>query len=206
MDFAKIFARIKAILTKPKTEWPVIAAEPSTIKGLYTGYLVVVVALPAIAQFIRFSLVGFGTPTAMVRVPIGAGIAQMVLIYLLTLLLVYLVTLVVNALAPSFGGQKDTVQAAKAIAYAWTSFWIGGIAVIVPWIGRLIMLAGLVYGVYLMYLGLPRTMKCPAEKSAGYTAACVIVAIVLGLVFFLIASAIVGATSFLQSSHLAPWG
>ena len=34
MDFAKIIARIKAILTTPKTEWPVVATEPASVSGL----------------------------------------------------------------------------------------------------------------------------------------------------------------------------
>jgi hypothetical protein len=34
MDFGKIIDRIKNILTTPKTEWPVIAAEPATVNGL----------------------------------------------------------------------------------------------------------------------------------------------------------------------------
>ena len=51
-------------------------------------------------------------------------------------------------------------------------------------LGGLIALAGLVYGIYLLYLGLPQTMKCPPERSAGYTAVAVIIAIVAGWVLF----------------------
>ena len=41
MDFGKIMARARAILTTPKTEWPVIAAEQATVQGLYTSYILV---------------------------------------------------------------------------------------------------------------------------------------------------------------------
>ncbi|RAX14682.1 YIP1 family protein, partial [Pseudarthrobacter sp. AG30] len=58
MDFGKIIERIKAILTTPKTEWPVVAAEATSVNGLYSGYIAVVAALPIIASFIKGSLIG----------------------------------------------------------------------------------------------------------------------------------------------------
>lgn len=188
MDFGKIVARARAVLATPKTEWPVIAAEPASVQGLYTDYILVVAALPAIAGFIKHSLIGFSLLGVTARASVGAGLAGMVLQYLLSLALVYVMSLIVNALAPNFGAQKDPVQALKAVAYAWTASWVAGAAVILPWIGWLIALAGGVYAIYLLYLGLPATMKNPADKSGGYTAVAVIIGIVLGW----IASAIVG--------------
>ena len=186
MDFAKIIARIKAILTTPKTEWPVVATEPASVSGLYTGYIVVVAALPAIAHFIKSSLIGYSAFGMTVRSSFGGGIASLVLGYVLSLVLVYVMALIVNALAPSFGGQKDMTQALKVVAYSWTASWIAGIAVILPWIGWLIALAGAIYAIYLLYLGLPSTMKCTPEKAGGYTAVSVIIAIVLGWIVSLI--------------------
>ncbi len=188
MDFGKIVARARAILVTPKTEWPVVAAEPATVQGLYTDYILVVAALPAIAGFIKNSLIGFSLLGITARSSIGAGLAGMVLQYLLSLALVYVMSLIANALAPNFGGQKDPVQALKAVAYAWTASWVAGVAVILPWIGWLIAIAGGVYAIYLLYLGLPATMKSPADKAGGYTA----VTVLIGIVLSWIASAIVG--------------
>jgi hypothetical protein len=41
---------------------------------------------------------------------------------------------------------------------------------IVPWLGTLTALAGVAYSIYLLHLGLPRTMGCPPERAAAYTA------------------------------------
>ena len=73
--------------------------------------------------------------------------------------------LIIDALAPTFGGTQDRVQALKTIAYCYTASWIAGIAVILPFIAVLIMLAAGIYGIYLLYLGLPHTMKCPQDKA-----------------------------------------
>ncbi|NMW23754.1 Yip1 family protein [Rhodanobacter soli] len=195
MDFGKIVERIKAILTTPRTEWPAAAAEPATVQGLYAGYIAIVAALPIIAGFIKGSLIGTGAFGITVRTPIGMGIVGMVLHYVLALAIVYVVALIINALAPTFGGQKDMVQALKTVAYSWTASWIAGIAVIVPWLGWLIAIAGAIYAIYLLYLGLPHTMKCPPEKAGGYTAVSVIIAIVLSWIVGAIVVGVIGTAA-----------
>lgn len=186
MDSAKLIARAKNILTTPRTEWPVAAAEPATVNGLYTGYIAIIAALPVIAQFIKSSLIGTSFLGVTVRAGIGAGIGRMILGYILSLVLVYVMALIINALAGTFGARPNLIQALKTVAYAWTAWWIAGIGVIVPWLGLLILLAGGIYSIYLLYLGLPHTMQCPAEKTGGYTAVSVIIAIVLGWIVSLI--------------------
>jgi len=195
MDFGKIVERIKAILTTPRTEWPAAAAEPATVQNLYAGYIAIVAALPIIAGFIKGSLIGTGAFGITVRTPIGMGIVGMVLHYVLVLAIVYVVALIINALAPTFGGQKDMVQALKTVAYSWTASWIAGIAVIVPWLGWLIAIAGAIYAIYLLYLGLPHTMKCPPEKAGGYTAVSVIIAIVLSWIVGAIVVGVIGTAA-----------
>jgi hypothetical protein len=195
MDFGNLIARIKAILTTPQTEWPVIAGEPATVNGLYRHYILIVAALPVIAHFIRHSLIGYGGWGMHLHTPLGVGLLSLVLYYLLSLALTYVVALIVDALAPTFGGQKDPVQALKTVAYAWTAGWVGGIAVIIPWLGWLVALASLIYGIYLLYLGLPHTMRCPAEKAAGYTAVTVIVSIVLSWIVALIVTGLIGTAA-----------
>lgn len=186
MDIAKLVERVKSILLSPRSEWPVIAAEPATVKGLYTGYVMILAAIPAVFGFIKGSLIGHGMFGVTVTTSIAAGIVGMVMGYVLGLVMLYVVALVINALAPTFDGQKDQVQAVKAAGYAWTAAWVAGIAVIVPWLGWLVALAGGVYSIYLLFIGLPHTMKCPPEKAAGYTALSVVIAVVLSWILALV--------------------
>jgi len=182
MDFGKLVARVSAILTTPKTEWPVIAGEPTTVADLYKNYLLIMAAIPAVFGFIRQSLIGVSIPSGgTFRLGIGAGLASMILSYVLALAMIYVAALITNALALTFGGQKNQIQALKAIAYAYTASFVAGIGQVVPWLGLLIGLAGAVYSIYLLYLGLPHTMQCPQERATGYTATIVIIAFVLSL-------------------------
>jgi hypothetical protein len=180
MQVANLIGRAKSILVTPRTEWPVIAAEPDTIRGIYTGYIMVLAAIPAVKLLLTLRYLGVSV------LPLA------VTTYVLSLVGTFLVALLVDALAPTFGGQKDRVQSLKVVAYAYTAAWVAAVIGIVPGLGLLSALAGLVYGLYLLYLGLPFTMKCPAEKSAGYTAVTVIVAIVVSIALGVIVRSIGG--------------
>lgn len=201
MDFNKLIARVKAILLTPKTEWPVIAGEPATVADLYKNYIVVLAALPALAGFIKGSVLGYGIPgVAHFRTPIGMGLTAAVVGYVLSLAVTYVMALIIDALAPNFGAQKNPVQALKAAAYAWTASWVAGIGVLVPFLGWLVALAGLAYAIYLLYLGLPHTMQCPPEKAGGYTAVSVVIGIVLSWLAALVVGGIVGTGAVMSGA------
>ena len=119
---SNLIGRVQNILLTPKTEWPVIAAEPETVGGLYTKYILLVSALGPVAMFLRYSVFGVGVPfVGTYRMGMGAGIGMAVSSYVLGLIAVFLFSLIINVLAPTFGGQKDGVQALKAAAYAATA-------------------------------------------------------------------------------------
>jgi hypothetical protein len=193
LDLNKLVARAKAMLLTPKTEWPVVATEPTTVADLYKGYIIPLAALPVIFGFLQMSVIGTTVPFGgTYRMGIGAGLTSMVVTYVLSLVSVYVTALIINGLAPTFGGQKDSIQALKVMAFASTASWVAGVAQIVPGLGWLIMIAGGIYSIYLLYLGLPHLMKCPPDKAGGYTAVVVIVAIVLYFVVFMVVGTVAG--------------
>src|ERR1700676_4474946 len=166
----KVITRAKSMLMSPRAEWPLVAAEPDTVGGLYSGYIAVVAAIPAIVHFLSSTLIGVSVPfLGAFRVPLAAGITTAVLRYVLSLIGTFVVALIVDALAPSFGGEKNRVQALKTVAYSYTAYWVASIIGIIPGLGLLAALAGGIYSIYLLNMGLPFTMKCPPEKAIGYT-------------------------------------
>ena len=189
---SNLVARVQNILMTPKTEWPVIAAEPETTSGLYTRYILIVSALGPIAMFLKGTLIGTSTFLGTFRMDMGTGLKWAVLVYAIGLIGIYLWSLIINALAPTFGAQKDPVQALKTAAYAATAAWVGGVAQIIPWIGWLVGFAAAIYSIFLLYLGLPHTMKAPADRAGAYTAVTIIVAIVLSWILWSIAWRVAG--------------
>jgi len=194
MDFNKLIARVKNILLTPKTEWPVIAGEQETVQSLFTNYIMILAAIPAVVQLLKLSIIGISIPIVggTYRLGIGMGITQMVVAYVVALGVCYLMMLIVDALAPTFGGEKNQVQALKSIAYANTAGWIASVLGLVGLLGSLAALAAAIYGIYLLYIGLPSTMKCPQEKAGGYAAATIIIGFVLSLVLGMVLASVTG--------------
>src|SRR3546814_1948292 len=95
-------------------------------------YFMILAAIPAVFGFIKGSLIGHSLFGVTVTTSILSGLVAMVFSYVLSLVMLYVVALIINALAPTFGGQKDQLQAVKVIGYAWTAAWVAGIATIVP--------------------------------------------------------------------------
>ena len=181
--------RAKAILLTPQKEWPVIEAESTSPASLYTGYIVPLAAVPAVSSLIGLTVFGISLLGTSFRVPIGDALPRVAVQYVLTLVGVFIMALIVDALAPTFGGTKSQIQALKLMAYASTASWVAGIFMIIPALGILALVGGL-YSLYLLYIGLPVMMKAPPDKALGYTVAAIVAAIVVFAVIGLVTARI----------------
>lgn len=198
---ASLVDRVKNILVSPKTEWARIDAEPATIGGIYTSYVVILAAIGPIALLIGQQVIGISVLGVSFKPSISYSVGTAVLTYVLSLVTVYVSALIIDALAPSFGGTKDPVKAFKVAAYASTASWVCGIFQILPMLAMLALLGGL-YGLYLLYLGLPRLMRVSDDKAVGYT----VVVIVVQIVLYFIVAMIIGALVVSFFGALGPMG
>jgi Yip1 domain len=183
-----IVDRAKNIIMKPADEWNVIAGEPASVGGLFTGYAMILAAIPLVAGILftgvlglsAASFGGMGGGAMAMGVTAVAGMA--VIGYVLSLVTLYLMSLIVNAVSPSFNGKSDMTQSAKLMTYASTPTWVAGLVSWIPILGGLLSLAAIAYVVYLIYLGLKPVLGVPQEKVAGFTVVIVLIYIVLSLV------------------------
>jgi len=178
-----LLARVKNILLSPSTEWPVIAAESTSASAIYLSYVAPLVAIGVLATFIGHSVTG--TPFVGLRLGMVGGLVHAILSFLLSFVGVFLIALIVDLLAPSFGGQRDSLAALKVTAYSFTPGWVAAVLNIFPPLGILAIIAAF-YGLYLLYLGIPVLMRSPQEKSIGYTVVTVICAMAMWFVIGLL--------------------
>lgn len=162
MDFNAIIKRVINLITKTKEEWDAIQGESLTIKDIYLKFAIILYAVPSVALFIGWLILG---------VPFGMSIVMAVFLYVITIGVLFLMGLLVDVLAPAFGGTKDMVSSQKLAVFSLVPYGVLGVLFILP-IGSgfggglfyLIMLVSL-FSFYLMYLGAPKLKNIPNQQD-----------------------------------------
>ncbi len=185
-----LIERVKNIILTPKTEWPKIAIEEQSLTTVITNYVVPLVLIGAAATFIGYGLIGINYGFFRMS-GIEWGIKMAVIQVLSALIGVIVTAFVVDALAPSFGSEKNINKSAQLVAYGYTPAFIGAIFNIFPAIALIGSLFSL-YGIYLMYLGLGPIKKTPDDKKVIYLVVTIVALIVVYFIIGLILGSILG--------------
>jgi len=170
--------RAKAMLLDPLAEWARIERETGDPAFVLSRYVAVLALIPAVFGFIGTSLIGVvvadGTT---VRTPVFNGLFGAVFGYVMTCATVLLLGLIIDLVAPLFGGRRDFDSAFKLAVYSFTPVWLAGVFLVLPGL-RFLMLSGF-YGAYVLWLGLPRLIKVPEQKTPSFVVLIVVCACLL---------------------------
>lgn len=172
----RLLDRVKRITLSPKTEWDIIEQESTSVFDLYRHHIMILAAVPAIANFLGNWLFGFSRASGWVHMSFTGSFTRALVQYALTLPMIYLVALVVSKAASSFEGKQNDLNALKLVAYSYTPAWLAGVFGLIPGLRWLDFLG--LYSVYLFYVGVARLMKCREDYVDVYT----LTAAVAGLV------------------------
>ena len=160
--------RLKGILFEPRTEWPKIAAEPATTQSIYVGWVMILAAVGPLSILIT---------RGETRTQTAVGL------YIMTLIVTFILALIVDTLAPAFGGTKDFVEALKLAAYSYTAAWIAAVFQILGVAGAVLALLATIYSWYTFYVGAPVLKKCASDKAIPFTIVVVLCGFALGFLF-----------------------
>jgi uncharacterized membrane protein len=169
------------ICLRPIEVWPEIKQERSGVRELYESYAAILAGMPAAAHFIGITVVGISFLGTRYRAPFLPALGYAVLSYCFSLAGLYLFALAAFGLAPRFGSRHSFLNAMKLGVYSSTPCWIGGILFVVPALMPVAILLSL-YGIYLLYLGLPVLMETPVERRPLYLAALVAVGVAISAI------------------------
>ena len=181
-----MIARLVKLFTDPRGYWTEVIAQPGDIKQLLVPQMLILAGVPALALFLGLILTfgrwGFGSAA------MGA-LLQLLLSYPLSLLTWIGLGYIIDGLAPSFAAQKAIGQSMKLAAGTIIPMWLGGILHLtgIPYLGVAGSLAGLAYGGYVLYLGLPTMNGTAPEKAVGYTAATIGILFVVSMLVLVVA-------------------
>lgn len=168
--------------------------DATPVNTVIINYVAVLAAIPFIATLIGdlwyYSLFGAA----------GYAFVTAVLTYILDVVAVFVVGFVIWKLAPTFGAVADQSRATLLAAFVFTPVFLISIVNIIPFIGA-ITIVGLIYGLYILYAGLPIMLDTKSDKVLGYF----ITVIVATIIVYGVIAAIIGAVAaalFLTSSGI----
>ena len=196
-----IVERAKNIILKPTDEWNVIASEPATIGGLFTGYAMPLALIPLVSTILFTGLLGISAADMMgfgggMPLDLMAIAGMAILSLIVSLVSLFVMGTMVKLVSPSFNGTSDKVQAMKLMAYASTPSWVVALLSWIPFLGAVLGFAAMAYVVYLIYCGLNPVMGIPKEKLAGFTVVIVLIYVVVALIMSGIVAALLYSTFF----------
>lgn len=173
MDIQSTADRVKGILLEPRSEWDKIKTEVTSNKELILFY---VLPFAAIAALISLFAIWLGTYLGF------ALVLRFAVLKLVTpLISVIVAAVVINELAETFDSVKNLNNAFKLVAYSYTPYLLVEIIVSISWTLGFLSFLGL-YGVYLLWVGLPKMMETPEDRRLVYIIAALVVILVLEVV------------------------
>ncbi|MCA3362379.1 MAG: DUF1282 family protein [Roseomonas sp.] len=172
-------AKAKGLLVEPGKTWDGIAAEPMTLGGVFTSYVLPLAAIPSIGSAIGTFLAG--------NMP---NLQQILVNYVIALVAVLIMGKVMPLVAVRLGAVPDGIAGMKLAAFAPTGAWVGGLALIVPSIGQLLALVGAFYTLYLFYDGAQRLFPVPPERARVLGLSAVVASFLIGMLLALGGSAL----------------
>ena len=176
MDIIKIVDQTKDLIINPKGTLKKLKNKKVNRNDIII-YLAVVGFPTFLGIFIGLGIYGFW----------AQAFVRAIVFYILAIGGILFFGYIYNEFAPNFKSKKNLMQSVKLIAYSSTPWLLAGILWIVPLNGIWVLsfLAGL-YGVYILYLGLPIYLETPNDQQAPYLLfGIILMAIVMAITAYL---------------------
>lgn len=194
-NLKSMLERIKDLVLKPQVTWTEINNEEMTVSSLFKEYLLILAAVPAIAQLLGRWIVGIPIPfgVGFVKLSFFASLVNALVSYVLTVAAIWAFAKVLQFDARVlFASADEEVKAFKISVFSAAPYLVAGIVYLIPSLGVIVILVGL-YCLYLIYAGLPLVMETPKEKVLPYMIVIIITIVVLAIIIGTISSLILNA-------------
>jgi hypothetical protein len=189
------------LVVQPKAELTRAAVEPATQAGLIGGYAAILALLPAIGGLLGVFIATLRYLSAFASILLGSIISILLLYAVRDLGLTVLMGVIFAALAPNFGGQRNSIGALKLAVYAATPIWImmflGGLLSFTPApLEYLFMIIGFGYAGFIIYVGAKPLLGVPEQQAPAVAAIGTIVWLVLYILLTYVLGALIGAFAY----------
>ena len=192
MDFNKIVNRAKGIIVSPASEWEIIVSENEDKTSIVSNY-----ALPLIVIAALTSIIGGLLAPRFISASMSYTLTTAVFAIIIPIASIYISSFVIDALAPSFGTEKNINAAFRLVIYSSTPVYVASIVANIHWTLGIVGLFGL-YSIYLYWLGISQVMKTPEDKKVSYVVVSFLVLFGVYFLLGLIVSSVIIGSVFLN--------
>lgn len=170
------------LLTNPDQAWESIRKESESVARLYTGHVLLLALIPAVAGFVGTSQIGWQIGDGQVtRLSVGSAFTLSVLFYAAMLAGIFILGKFIDFFAATYDAVDRTPRGVTMAAYTATPIFLIGVIAVYPniWVNMLAGLVAIAYAVYLLYEGLPILMKIPESRGFMFATAVLTVGLVM---------------------------
>lgn len=188
------------LLTNPNQAWEAIRRDSESVTRLYTGHVLLLALIPALAGFYGTSQIGWQIGDGQVtRLSISSALSLSVLFYAAMLAGIFILGKFIDFFAATYDAVGQTPRGIAMAAYTATPIFLIGVIAVYPniWVNMLAGLVAIAYAVFLLYQGLPILMKIPEDRGFMFATAILTV----GLIMFV---ALLAITVVIWSMGIGP--
>lgn len=170
------------LLTNPDQAWEAIRRESESVTRLYTGHVLLLALIPALAGFFGTSQIGWQIGDGQVtRLSVGSALSLSVLFYAAMLAGIFILGKFIDFFAATYDAVDRTPRGVTMAAYTATPIFLIGVIAVYPniWVNMLAGLVAIAYAVYLLYEGLPILMKIPEDRGFMFATAVLTVGLIM---------------------------
>ncbi len=162
------FEHMFGLMYHPKEEWAEIKKENYSVSHVYFSHLIFLAALPPLALLIGTTQVGWSlSGTSYIKLTMDSAIPIAVAFYFALLVGVWFMAYCVHWMEKTFGADASMERCIVFTVFTSTPMFFAGLAGLLPilWLDFFVVLAAVVYTVYLLYIGVPIFMDIPEERG-----------------------------------------
>jgi hypothetical protein len=156
------------LFSAPRVEWKSISDEKLDLTQFSLARLGILAAVPAISFFIGITQVGWSlSGEAFHKVAMSYAIPMTVAFYVLIIVATLLMAYFTFSMERAFGTETSLERCLLFVTYTATPMYMAGLVGFVPivWLCMTVLMAAVIYSLYLLYVGIPIYMKIPEGRG-----------------------------------------
>lgn len=180
-----MLSRVLGLLTEPKAVFESIPTETRPLKHLYTHYILIVAAIPAVIGFLGAAFIGWRIDSAgeLTKVSYSSALLLSLATYIAIAVGIYILGRLIHWMSATYGAVQaaDVAHCTELAAYVITPLLLAGFVGFFPslWLYMLAVLGGIAYSVYLLYIAVPIVFSLTQEQGFVFSSAILTIGLVM---------------------------